>query len=78
MLVDEHAHESARVQAHEYEEKGGVDEGMRISHELHKVNVILGIFMKITYRSEASYCKYTAKKVSPPNATGQRFIARTE
>jgi hypothetical protein len=78
MLVDEHTHESARVEAHENEEKGGVDEGMRISHELHKVNDILGILMKIAYRSETSYCKYTAKKVRPPHATGQRLMARTE
>lgn len=41
VLVDEHGHESARVEAHEYKEKGGVNESMRISHELRRVNGIL-------------------------------------
>ena len=45
MPADEHAHKSARVEAREYIYKGNVDEGTRISHELRRVNDILGIFL---------------------------------
>jgi hypothetical protein len=38
VLVDEHGHKSACVEAHEYKEKWGVNEGMRISHKLCRVN----------------------------------------
>ena len=71
VLADEHGHESACIEAHEHKKEGGVNEGMRVSHELRRVNGILGIFMKVTYRSKASYSKYTTKKVRPPHATGQ-------
>lgn len=78
VLADEHSHESACVEAHENKEEGGVNEGMRVSHELRKVNGIMGIFMKVTYRSEASYGKNTTRKVRSPHTTGQRLMARTE
>lgn len=43
VLADEHGHESACVEAHEHKEEGGVNEGMRISHKLSRINGILGV-----------------------------------
>lgn len=56
MRADEHGHESARVEAHEYEEKGGIDKCMRESNELRRVNGMLMVLSQsVTYRSKASY-----------------------
>ena len=72
--ADEHAHKSARVEAHEYKEKGDVDEGTRILNELRSVSDIGDILRSVTHHNEGNYCTYTAKmRVPDGRGRGLRY-----